>query len=703
MIQLVKARFTNFRLLRDVELSFARDAASPVTVIRAENGTGKTTVLTALTWALFGDEGIPGRRSGFRLHPIDWDPERDGASCKVTAEVTFVTVDDESGLETTYDLIRTETEGVVDDGGFTIESKELMIFRKDRSGDEPIPNPTAFLNNRVLPLTLKDVFFIDGDRALAFIETTDERSAKRDRVERAVRQLLGLDLLEAAQKHVQQARRDAVQAIKREAQGTSLEVLTNQESDIEIEIERLEAEKTSLEDDRLATEGRRRKADEALRDALASGGAERKSLEQELTSTEGRLAEERRHYQDLIAQQRKLVNSSSLAIAMARSSVAKTSRLLASLEEQKVIPNTLPAVVQDRLARGTCICGQDVSPGSDGHTALCALLDDNRQLGENEEILMHLSNVARRVMIDSQSADGQWTDDAVRSQRAVAHSQQLQDEDEKKVAELRARVTSIPDRDIAELDKMRSGEEAELSRLTTEIARRTERISARYEELDKINRQRVNAEKKETRYLRRLAEETAAGDLLRVIAGTIAELSGETLREVSVRMNEIFLNMIVADPEQGGGVIQRAELTDNYDIVVAGPEGRSLDPDRDLSGAQRRALTLAFILALVEVSGVKAPNVVDTPLGMTSGPVRRAVLQYAADHSSQLVLLLTNSEISGTEDILNKYTGRAYTLSNTDHYPERLKNDPETGRIETLVCECDYYSSCQICERKEAM
>ena len=93
MIQLVKARFTNFRLLRDVELSFARDVQSPVTVIRAENGTGKTTVLTALTWALFGDEGIPGRRSGFRLHPIDWDPARDGASCKITADVTFVTVD----------------------------------------------------------------------------------------------------------------------------------------------------------------------------------------------------------------------------------------------------------------------------------------------------------------------------------------------------------------------------------------------------------------------------------------------------------------------------------------------------------------------------------------------------------------------------------------------------------------------------------
>lgn len=703
MIQLVSARFGNFRLLRDVELRFAREADSPVTVIRAENGTGKTTLLTALSWALFGDEGIPGRRSGFRLHPIDWDPKRDGASCTVTAEVTFVTVDDESGLETTYDLIRTETEGFADDGGFIIENKDLTIFHKDSSGDKPIPNPTAFLNNRVLPLTLKDVFFIDGDRALAFIEATDERSAKRDRVECAVRQLLGLDLLESAKKHVDQARREAMQAVKREAQGTSLELLTNKENEIVAEIERLEAEKTSLEDDRLATDGRYRKADELLRDALASGVSERRSLEQELTSTVDRLEKERRHYLDLVTQQRKLINSSTLAIALARPSVAKTHSLLASLEEQKVIPNTLPEVVEDRLERGTCICGCDVSPGTDGYVTLCALLEDSRHLGESHEILMHLSNVARSVMIDSQSVDGQWTDDAVTSQKALAHSRKLQDEDEKKVAELRARVALIPDKDIAELEKMRKGEEAEHNRLTSEIARRSERISIRSADRIKVNRERVEAEKKETRYLRRFAEETAAEDLLSVIAGTIAELSGETMHEVSTKMNEIFLKMIVADPEPGGGVIQRAELTESYDIVVAGPEGRSLDPDRDLSGAQRRALTLSFILALVEVSGVKAPNVVDTPLGMTSGPVRRAVLQYAADHSSQLILLLTNSEIAGAEDILDKYTGRAYTLTNTDHYPERLRNNPRTERIETLVCECDYYSSCRICERNEAI
>ena len=36
-----------------------------------------------------------------------------------------------------------------------------------------------------------------------------------------------------------------------------------------------------------------------------------------------------------------------------------------------------------------------------------------------------------------------------------------------------------------------------------------------------------------------------------------------------------------------------------------------LNPDRDLNGASRRALTIAFILALTDVSEVEAPNTID--------------------------------------------------------------------------------------------
>ena len=61
-----RVRFTNFRLLRDLELDFSVEPNKPLTVIRAENETGKTTILNALQWVLFGDDGLPSRGAGYR-------------------------------------------------------------------------------------------------------------------------------------------------------------------------------------------------------------------------------------------------------------------------------------------------------------------------------------------------------------------------------------------------------------------------------------------------------------------------------------------------------------------------------------------------------------------------------------------------------------------------------------------------------------
>jgi DNA sulfur modification protein DndD len=163
-------------------------------------------------------------------------------------------------------------------------------------------------------------------------------------------------------------------------------------------------------------------------------------------------------------------------------------------------------------------------------------------------------------------------------------------------------------------------------------------------------------------------------------------------------MNAIFLTMIGADPEQGA-IIRRAVITKEFDILVYGPNDRTLNPDRDLNGASRRALTFAFILALTKVSEVEAPNVIDTPLGMMSGFVKRSVLRNAIQESSQLILFLTRSEIAQCEEILDQEAGRVITLTNPTHYPGRLLNDPGVNQLTILRCECNHRRDCKLCQR----
>ena len=64
-MKLLRAEFQNFRLLRHLELDFSVDAEKNLTVIRAANESGKTTILHALQWALYGDSALPGKGDGF--------------------------------------------------------------------------------------------------------------------------------------------------------------------------------------------------------------------------------------------------------------------------------------------------------------------------------------------------------------------------------------------------------------------------------------------------------------------------------------------------------------------------------------------------------------------------------------------------------------------------------------------------------------
>ena len=214
-MKLLNARFRNFRLLRDLAVDFSEDADKPLTVVRAENESGKTTILTALQWALYGDDALPKGGDGYRIHPIDWDVSK---SAQVPISITIeyeVTSAVPSPNGTTrqrrdrYRLIRTTTEQI-SGTDWKRSRSTVQLFRLTSAGDTPLQDPEAQIVDH-LPPELREVFFTDGDRALSFIEAGLSTTTKRDRVARAIRALLGLSVIEAAQKHSKMLQRTSTE------------------------------------------------------------------------------------------------------------------------------------------------------------------------------------------------------------------------------------------------------------------------------------------------------------------------------------------------------------------------------------------------------------------------------------------------------------------------------------------------------------
>ena len=221
-------------------------------------------------------------------------------------------------------------------------------------------------------------------------------------------------------------------------------------------------------------------------------------------------------------------------------------------------------------------------------------------------------------------------------------------------------------------------------------------LSKRREELEARRNRLLHEQEKGAQIL---AESEVIQDVIKVLQNAYKRITDEELHKVSELMNSIFLEMIGSDPEQGA-IIRRAEISREFDIIVYGPNDRTLNPDRDLNGASRRALTLSFILALTKVSEIEAPNVIDTPLGMTSGYVKRSILRTATQESAQLILFLTHDEIAGCEDIIDEAADIIFTLTNPAHYPKMLVNNPDVAERKILRCECNHRNECQLCQRR---
>ena len=115
--------------------------------------------------------------------------------------VDFTERDLHSSIETRYRLIRTceETRGEGDEYDRT-NARERLLRLTDQ-GDVEVEDGRTALISAMLPYKLADVFFTDGDAVQNFVSGIDKSQKDRQQyVHDAIRQLLGFDDVEAAEK-----------------------------------------------------------------------------------------------------------------------------------------------------------------------------------------------------------------------------------------------------------------------------------------------------------------------------------------------------------------------------------------------------------------------------------------------------------------------------------------------------------------------
>jgi DNA sulfur modification protein DndD len=173
---LEEIRLKNFRCFySDNTIQFSTDTAKNVTLIYAENGVGKTTLLNALLWCFYGETTS---RFEKRDDIINYDAKREGQA------TAFVEV----GFEHEgNNYLAKRFSGAIAEGG-----RHFLVHRIDKGSHVNVPTPEVFINS-VIPRDMASHFLFDGEHAEVFIG--EGRGAA---IKEAVRDILGCSVIEMA-------------------------------------------------------------------------------------------------------------------------------------------------------------------------------------------------------------------------------------------------------------------------------------------------------------------------------------------------------------------------------------------------------------------------------------------------------------------------------------------------------------------------
>jgi DNA sulfur modification protein DndD len=709
-MKLMKAVFKNFRLLKDLTLDFSTDIDKPLTVIRAANETGKTTCEYALMWGLYGSSALP-KKGNYSLFPADM--KKSGAqNAEISVEIEFsVEQIMKSGRGTkslqssVYRLRRSciEVLGVVGEDTRR-QSESSTMFRILPSGTEKVDDLEAKrIIDNALPESLKDVYFTDGDSAMSFIEAAATQGVKRKRVSNAVESLLGIDALNSTIKHLDSVSKKFGQEIDDTDYKATLESLNDKIDGYDDDIKEWEEDTTELESQKESATKDIKTIRSKIEEALKLGDKEKLVIE--MKGVKNHIVRDRDNIEKQLKKMSSLASNKHVSKIFIGSAASKGIAILKGLNKRNQLPKANIPVLEELLDSENCFCGADLSvsskAGIENRAGIEKAVTASR---ESDAIWECATSLFYRVRSESfNDIKAAWTTNYADDQSIYQNNVTSLNRMEEKYKTLDLSITNMQDSMLNELKDQEDMLTTSLSSVIASLGSKSSQIRDANIAKREAEDDRVKIEKKSEKTNTSSGKLTLSRHVQSMFVSIIDRLKKEELQRVSNEMNRIFLEMIGSDPEGNDlTLITEARLTDKYDIVVFGPNGHQLNPDQDLNGASRRAITLAFILALTKVSEVEAPNVIDTPLGMMSGFVKQSVLLQTIKEGSQAILFLTHDEIKGVEPILDRYAGKVYTLTNPAHYPRMLKNDPEIKDSRIIKCSCDHHSVCNTCERIDA-
>lgn len=645
-----KLTLDNFRIYHgEHNIEFSMNEKKHLTVVHAENSTGKTTMLNSIKWCLYGET------PDFTDDDILVNDRTDKKTCSV--RLNFIYDNNEYSAYRRYDQSTRQDR-------FTLNS----ISKHGASS--PIDEPESVIDN-ILPKELSDYFLFAGEHFTGALGTDNRVSHKR-----AIRDILGFNLPELAIKDLEfliNKNSRALSTILKKEAGTA--VVAREVDLFKDELESLGKviNRTSKE----ITEYREIK--EISQEKIAnSNHLEAQQLNKSRREKEAELKVEINRESNLLTQKQGLI--SKYGTSLFGSKLADISLDFIKKERRSIPAPYDQSFVKELLEDRECICGRELQQGSLEYDSVKSMASS-----ANTDLIVQRVQKATSIgdSFDQRASEFLQEVERIEKELKAATTKIAGLEDAK--SKIDAKIKSIGNVDISQYQESMKNAENKIIELSESLGadRRSQgiiegRLKAKETELKKINphnNQHKNFENFEN-------------------------VAKSVLKRIESKLNKIEKNAVLLIAQNVQKNLDaslrkpfKVEVDENdYSFRLRDKEtGRVI---RGADGGKGQALlsNLSFVTALIAYSkkrsesvsplfppGTIAPFVIDAPFGQMDSTYQKNTLEFLPGQSHQLILFLSTGQWDDKfEEIIGKYIGKRYLLIN---HGETQNEDLETISI----------------------
>lgn len=643
-MRIKKVSVKNFRqFYGSQELEFPVTGKRNVTLIHAENGFGKTSILNAVLWALFKQVTPKFERPE---DIVNYEAIEEGEKT-AEVEVLFDFKDQDYLVQRTH---HQQWEGR--------EKTELSAF-KIQGGNAKVLNAPETFTASVVPPEMAKYFFFDGEAAESFAAARNYKE-----IASAIRSILGCQLAETAIADLKDLTRTVDREIGDASGDANIEAIEKQ-----IEAKRKEIETAvNLREQTLSNITTWKDQLEQIVQALRKmQGVEeiQKQRDDKVAQKEEADAEITSCQEDIL----KWIGQRSIQVVSKR-----LSQVTLDFIDEASLRGRIPSpynedFVKGLLKDGVCVCHRPLAAGSAEWKAVAELL----KTASNAEVLGRVVRArARSQLLREESTKAPKALTALQGKLAKYVNQRAKLEQE--IAELGKKIEGLPVKEIAERERSRrvledkvEKERETLGGVKAHIVALDKGKKDLEDELDNLARHNMRTKRLLTK--RHLLMRSAS-----FLDGLLESYEADARSRIECDVNDILEKVAHKD--------YSCRFNENFVLELI--LNKRATPK---SGGENQLLSLAFIASLVKFAvsrinsselilkpGTMAPLVLDAPLGQLDPSYQESVAEFLPKLAHQVVLLISGSQ--GGDAVLKAlqpYVAAEYVLIQENRGPQGKK------------------------------